>query len=492
MTTASPVAPDLKQVTARYRDGLQRLIHTVTTSPDLQNESSVSQFRQKTASLDDQIKKVRSRCAEIVTTKEKFQRLQRELQKHLTDVNSAKANLEALSQKVGEAAFREFLTGRLTEFPALQTRREIQRQIDELSQEKSQVDQTANAGFTDKAKQFAHSTALSGRVLLLKQKVASADKALGSAVLELKREEQVLAQEAIDIRAKVREARKAIADCEDKHTVAERHLDDCRSHAVKLGIVEVDVAHFDAEYKKCAESVLALESDRLSARWDFGQTLLSSTPEPFPQDLRQLALELNQLASKYPEECTKSAVVPSPSKKAQHLMDNSSGWFRRLCLLLPSSKQAGFIIGRHIIVLLLLLFVIAASYVALNYINPRGRLLIVVFVNDDDKSAKSYGLEAFRHAISHGGEVHVHLSDVKELLAAPNDLTYRQVFPSEVWLSKDERHVGSWNVDPRYVVLSKDHRFFPFGSMANYITSQGWKYHSDSPMAHRYVFVRDW
>jgi Skp family chaperone for outer membrane proteins len=305
MTTATRVAPDLKQVAAQYRDGLRRLILAIADYPNLQNES-VSQFRQKSASLNDQVQMIRSRCGEIQNSKAEFQRLQNELQKRSAEANTAKRNLEALSQRVGEAAFRESLAGRLPEFPALQTRRDLQHRIDELSQEKFQVDQATHAAFTDKAKQVAQTTALSGRVLLLKQKVASADKALGSAVLELKQEETILDHEAI--LTNVMEARQAIAECEENLTVAKRHLDDCRSHAVAIGISEVDDAHFDAEYKKDAEGLLALECDRLSARWEFGQALISTPPDALPDHLRQLTVDLSRLASEYPEACQQSTV----------------------------------------------------------------------------------------------------------------------------------------------------------------------------------------
>ena len=308
MATASPAAPDLKAVAASYNDGLRWLVLCVVTDPSLQAESSVTQFRQKMASLNDQVKDIRSRSAEIQKVKEEFERLLKELKMRNADVRVAKSKLDAFSQEVGEAAFRECLAGRLTEFPALQTRRNIQQQIDALSQDKVQVDQAAHTGFAGKVKAVAHSTALSGRILLQKQKVASADRSLGSAVLETQQDEQVLATGAIDVLSNVREARKAIADCEENHTLTKRQLDDCRLHAVTLGIDEADSSHFDGEYKKCVERLLDLECKKLSARWEFGQSLLSSPPEPLPEHLRNLAVEMSRIASEHPEACRKSTV----------------------------------------------------------------------------------------------------------------------------------------------------------------------------------------
>ena len=325
MTTASPAPPDLKAVAASYNDGLRWLVLCVVTDPSLQAESSVTQFRQKMASLNDQVEEVRCRSAEIQKAKEEFERLLKELKKRNAEVKTAKSNLEALSQKVGEAAFREFLAGRLTEFPALQTRRDIQQQIDALSKEKVQVDQAAQTGFADKVKTVAHSTTLSGRILLQKQKVASADRSLGSAVLETQQDEQVLATDAIDVLSKVREARKAIADGEENHTLTKRQMDDCRSHAVTLGVVETDSSHFDGEYKKCVERLLDLECKKLSARWEFGQSLLSSPPEALPEHLRQLTVEMSRIASEHPEACNQPPTVIADLKEQVSLLHEKVG-----------------------------------------------------------------------------------------------------------------------------------------------------------------------
>lgn len=95
-----------------------------------------------------------------------------------------------------------------------------------------------------------------------------------------------------------------------------------------------------------------------------------------------------------------------------------------------------------------------------------GKVLIVNFL-DDDKAAESFGLFAFKHAMMFGGRVDVTTEDLKPLLLTTN---------------------GS--EDSRFVVSSPKGTYFPEGSLVNYITSQGWRFHSHDVRS-LYYFVRD-
>lgn len=105
-----------------------------------------------------------------------------------------------------------------------------------------------------------------------------------------------------------------------------------------------------------------------------------------------------------------------------------------------------------------------------HWSSPRGKVLIVTFL-DANEADESFGLTAFQHALRYGGQVAVTTKDVESLLQTT------AVF-------------GDHAQDTRYVVMSPDGRFYPKGSLANYITSQGWAFHSQS-MAVQYVFVRN-
>src|SRR5690606_26335416 len=98
--------------------------------------------------------------------------------------------------------------------PELASRMKLHHQYESLKREQTELGNAPAGGITDKAKSLARQTAISGQHILLNQGIASADKALGKAILALGTDfDHSTLPDAL--RAKVTHAQKAIADCEN-------------------------------------------------------------------------------------------------------------------------------------------------------------------------------------------------------------------------------------------------------------------------------------
>lgn len=300
-----PAEVDYKAIKAQFDDGMRRLIHLALSSPELANEPAIVEFRKKTAEFDKRVTEIKARSADILATKERFQQLTLARDKQLSNLQNAEKTLQALSQQVGEAAFKECLAGRLVEFPALQSRKDIQQQIDDLVKRKADLDHSEKLGFADKTKKLAESTILAGRITLLKQKIASADKTLGGAVIETHREEEILATNAADLLSKVCAARTAIYEQASKLKDADRQLEECRKHAESIGVTNTatsafDVFEFDLACKRSTQHIEKIEYERQLARKTCGQAVQTRSHDA-PSQISLLAAELCHLQSICPE-----------------------------------------------------------------------------------------------------------------------------------------------------------------------------------------------
>jgi len=82
-----------------------------------------------------------------------------------------------------------------------------------------------------------------------------------------------------------------------------------------------------------------------------------------------------------------------------------------------------------------------------NATNPMGRRVLVVAVVDD-KSQNKYDLEAIKNALNKGGQIDISVDDAREI---------------------------SSSFDSECAVSNRDGKFIVYGSLLNFIATQGWQ-----------------
>jgi|GEM_PF-2844977 len=219
---------------------------------------------QSLAKQQDELKSLEKTLSEVLPIVEQVETDVAEAEKQ---VLAEKKQLASFAGELGRTVFAGFQAGELQDHGIFVSRKELQKRIDSLQQQRATLLAEQKTTFIEKTKQQAQQLTLAGQIKIEELKTGSADRALGEAILNTKENLALQCSLTESVLKSISDQQKQIEAAQDRQKKTAELSDQRRSEcAARLERTSVALSSLRAELKETKKRVSQNESRLIANR----------------------------------------------------------------------------------------------------------------------------------------------------------------------------------------------------------------------------------